>query len=276
MHLTIRNITGVLQTSGADVAQEPIQWSTDCSGLYVKTPGSGESRPEFDPEDPDATYSETVFAASPLGESYLLVEYIYLDRYEANRLRVSPIEIPIPQHTILPIYNTGLGGNIARVPIRIGNPTKSLFFFAKRSGAAHPFANTTDAELLPSSTRPWATCDEPIKEVTLAYENGQVRYNTAFTDLFRILMPSLECTKSPYYSNYFYYMGFDAANHELRLGIPCGEANLDRIANAELLLQLRSGPEPGGDSYDYDIHIYAITYNILHIYGGRAGLLFAY
>jgi hypothetical protein len=272
MHMTIRNITGTLQTdiSGGSA---PVQWNTDCSGVYIKTPGSGESNPGFDPDDPDATYTETAFVPPPLGDSYLLVEYIYLDRYEANRLRVSPIEIPIPQHTILPVVKTSPEGDTARIPLRIGNPTKSLLFFAKRSAAEHPFANTSNATTLPSSSTTWATCDEPVKEIALAYENNQIRYNTTFTDLFRILMPSLECTKSPYYSNYFYYMGFDVANHELRLGIPCGEANLDRVSNVELRLHLRAGPD---GKYDYDIYVYAITYNILHIYGGRAGLLFAY
>lgn len=208
-----------------------------------------------------------------LGDSYLLAEYIYLDNYEANRLRMSPLDYTIPQHTIMPVYNTGGGVDSARIQLRVGNPTKSLFFFARRTGAAHPFANTADPSLAPSVARGWKTAHEPIKEIALTYEGNQTRYHTTFTDMFRIIMPSLECTKSPVSNNYFYYMGFDIGNKERFVSVPCGEANLDRIGGVELRLGLRCGPDGGAD---YDIYVFAMTYNVLHIYGGRAGILFAY
>ena len=60
--------------------------------------------------------------------------------------------------------------------------------------------------------------------------------------------------------------------------VPYGEANLDKIERIELRLQFK----PFRGSIDpncvprYRIFCYAETYNILRIYGGRAGLLFQF
>jgi hypothetical protein len=60
--------------------------------------------------------------------------------------------------------------------------------------------------------------------------------------------------------------------------VPTGEANLDKVEKVELRLQFK----PNLGSIDpnnvprYIVYCYAETYNILRIYGGRAGLLFAF
>jgi hypothetical protein len=249
-----------------------------CTPRYVVDP-TGVEIPGLDPSNPSQTFSEVELRAKPaLGETYLLVEYIYLDTYEANRLRVSPIEIPIPQHVVLPTYNTGKGSTSARIPLRIGNPTKSIYFFAQNPRAdeiSNFFSSSTDPTVIPSLRGPIRSVDEPITAVALVYNNGQVRYQTTYMDLFRRILPALECTKAPIYNQYFYYMGFDVGNHDRRIGIPGGQANFDKLTGAELRLDLQ-GLGAGTAIDEYNIYIYAITYNILSIYGGRAGLLFAY
>jgi hypothetical protein len=214
-----------------------------------------------------------------LGDPHLLVEYIYLDTYEANRLRVTPIEVPITQHIRVEPF-AAAAGTEARIPLRLGNPTKSIFFFAQRTEAAAAgnfFGTSVDLSAVPVLGGAVKVGKEPVRSVALLYNGGQVRYQTSFMDLFRVIAPALECRKSPAYNNYFYYMGFDIGNHDRRRGIPCGEANLDRLGEAEMRVELRGG---GGADEDfvpqYNIHIYAMTYNILSIYGGRAALLFAY
>ena len=54
--------------------------------------------------------------------------------------------------------------------------------------------------------------------------------------------------------------------------------NLDKIKNRDLVLQMRPirGNVGGTVVPSYIVYVYAETYNILRIYGGRAGLLFAY
>ena len=59
---------------------------------------------------------------------------------------------------------------------------------------------------------------------------------------------------------------------------PCGEANLDKMLNIELQLQLHpnTGSLNPNNVNRFFLYLYAETYNILRVYGGRAGLLFAY
>jgi hypothetical protein len=53
---------------------------------------------------------------------------------------------------------------------------------------------------------------------------------------------------------------------------------LDKIVNRDLVLRIR--PKRGflgGTKVDnFVVYVYAEIYNILRVYGGRAGLLFAY
>jgi hypothetical protein len=60
--------------------------------------------------------------------------------------------------------------------------------------------------------------------------------------------------------------------------MPMGEANLDKMRSVEL--QLTFAPNRGSlrvcDLPSYTIYSWAETYNVLRIYGGRAGLMFAY
>ena len=59
---------------------------------------------------------------------------------------------------------------------------------------------------------------------------------------------------------------------------PRGEANLDKIPIIELLLEFtpKRGTYNNNDVPDYTVYVWAETYNILRVFGGRAGLLFAY
>jgi hypothetical protein len=59
---------------------------------------------------------------------------------------------------------------------------------------------------------------------------------------------------------------------------PQGEANLDKITNRDLVINLRQGRGYIGGRIvpSYTIYTWAETYNILRIYGARAGLMFAY
>ena len=57
-----------------------------------------------------------------------------------------------------------------------------------------------------------------------------------------------------------------------------GEANLDKITNRDLILRYRQllSQSSGTDVGRYVVYVYAETYNMLRVYGGRAGLMFAY
>jgi len=60
--------------------------------------------------------------------------------------------------------------------------------------------------------------------------------------------------------------------------MPTGHANLDKIQKMELSLQFKPlrGTILTTDIPDYTVTVWAETYNILKVYGGRGGLLFSY
>jgi hypothetical protein len=73
-------------------------------------------------------------------------------------------------------------------------------------------------------------------------------------------------------------MSFGVLNGTLPYTLPSGEANLDKIRRINL--QLRFNPLRGSVSLltipSYNVYIWAETYNILKIYGGRGTLMFSY
>lgn len=237
----------------------------------------------------------------PLGDTYLICEYIYLDKAEANRFRMADIQIPIPQHYAFEPYNTQ---NFSRVqiPLRIPNPTRDLYFYAQRVEApsynAH-FLATRDLSGLDVTIAPWwpdasglrarfFTGDyvpaftyresEPISNIALVYEGRLVRYGTQAPSLFRSILPTISQRKTPWVNKYYYNLSFGVIHGYLPPSIPSGEANLDKIRRIELQLAFNSlrGCAPGTSTPQFVIYCWAETYNIFRVYGGRAALMFAY
>jgi len=235
----------------------------------------------------------------PLGDTYIMAEYIYLDRPEANRFRIADIQIPVPQHYPFDPKDTQLSANV-RVPLKVPNPTRTLFFYLQRWEAARynaPFLATRDlsgqdivapwwpdasglnvyglADLSPGfSTRE----SEPLSSLALVYEGKLTRYWTDSPAMFRSLIPSMEMRKSPWVNRYMYALPFDFQHGHMAASLSTGEANLDKILNIELALELRPnrGSANPNDVPRYQVYVWAETYNILRVFGGRAGMLFGY
>lgn len=234
-----------------------------------------------------------------LGDSYLIAEYVYLDKPAANQFRISDIQYPIVQHYIFDPVDT-LGQPRLTIPMRIPNPTRDLFFYAQRYEATAynaPFLATRDLSGSGTSTPWWPDCkglspltygdlipgfstreSEPLASVSLVYGGKLQRYTNTSPSVFRSLLPSYEQRKSPWINRYYYNMSFGTQNGLMPPSIVTGEANLDKVEKLELQLQMnpfRGSINPNAVPR-YLIYCFAETYNILRIYGGRAGLLFAY
>jgi hypothetical protein len=108
----------------------------------------------------------------------------------------------------------------------------------------------------------------------IEYQGGLVRFRTEGGALFRSVVPSYEMRKAPWVNRYYYYLPFGIQNGWTAWSQPRGEANLDKMTRKELVLQFR--PRPGSDVGRFQVRTYAETYNVLRVFGGRAGLLFAY
>jgi hypothetical protein len=233
----------------------------------------------------------------PLVDGHLLCEYIYVDKPEANRFRLADIQIPITTHTGLPIFDTQ-GLPSATIPIRVGNPVRNLYWMARRTDAAavndwfscsrdlvgpdgaywwpdaRGLAADQPGQLLPA----WATRDtEPLRAVQITYEGNLNRVGSSMTALFRSILPSYEAKKSPWIHRYYYMYPFGILNNQRGVSAPCGEANLDKIDRINLRLDFtpQRGYIAASTVPRYEILSWVEEYNILRIYGGRAGLLFA-
>jgi hypothetical protein len=238
-------------------------------------------------------------ATLPLGDTYLLAEYIYLDKPEANRFRISDLQIPIPQHYPFDPVDTQTLSRIS-IPLKVPNPTRNLFFYLQRYEAQRynaPFLATRDISGAGTQVPWWpdasglnvvelgdiapafSTRDsEPLQSIRLMYEGRLVRFTTECPSLFRSLLPSYEMRKSPWINRYYYTLSFGLEHGLLPPSLPSGEANLDKLLSIDL--QLGLAPNTGSVNPNavqrYFVYVWAETYNILRVYGGRAGLMFAY
>jgi Major capsid protein N-terminus len=241
-----------------------------------------------------------------LGECYVMAEYIYLDQNEANRFRLSDLQIPMVQHYPMNPYDSR-GLLNARIRLDIPNPTRDIFFmcnpYMASSYNAH-FLATRDLSgnmnTLPNGTQtPWwpdalglyanrpslflrpgfaLSNSEPISGYAIEYQGSLVRFRTEGPALFRSVIPSYEQRKSPWINRYYYNFPLGIQNGYTPFSKPQGEANLDKITNRDLILRFRTSyaNNSGVDVKRCIVYVWAETYNVLRVYGGRAGLLFAY
>ena len=241
-----------------------------------------------------------------LGECYILAEYVYLDQNEANRFRLGDLQIPVVQHYAMNPFQTR-GLPTARIRLDIPNPTRDIFFMLNREEApsynAYFLATrdlTGNINTLPNGSKtPWwpdaiglyadqpnlflrpgfeLSDSEPLVGYELDYQGTLVRFRTQGPALFRSVLPSHEQRKTPWVNRYYYNLPLGILNGFTPFSRPRGEANLDKIVNRDLVLQMRQKREYIGGTVvpSFTVYVYAETYNILRVYGGRAGLMFAY
>ena len=234
-------------------------------------------------------------------DTYIMAEYVYLDRPEANRFRLADIQVPIIQHYAFDPVDTVESATV-NCYLRVPNPTRNLFFYAQRYEAPYynaPFLATRDlsdstaglptpwwpnatqigtrvySEMVPAFTY---SDSEPLSAISLIYDGSIYRYNTASPSIFRSLIPALEQRKTPWVNRYMYNLPFAFQSGFLAPSQHCGEANLDKIPTINLSLELApyAGQPDGSKMPRYLIYIWAETYNIFRVYGGRGGMMFAY
>jgi hypothetical protein len=235
-----------------------------------------------------------------LGDTYLMAEYIYLDRAEANRFRLADIQVPILQHYSFDPTDSN-GAATVNCRLKIPNPTRNLYFYAQRYEAPYynaRFLATRDLSGADTYVTPWwpdasqigtRVCEEfrpgfsesnsePIRSIELIYEGSLYRYATATPSVFRSLIPSFEQRKSPWVNRYYYNLPFAFQSGLLPPSQPCGEANLDKLVNINLKLGIQpfAGFQERAAVPRLLIYAWAETYNIFRVYGGRGGMMFAY
>jgi len=275
-------------------------WTMSNSRFYYQD-ASGTKIPGLEPiTNPDQTFlpfpNLNMTTNYTMPNSHLMVEYIYLDKAEANRFRIADLQVPIVQHyTIDPVDTTS--NTYVRIPLEIPNPTRDLFFYCQRYEApglnAHFLASrdisdyTTpgklwwpDASGLYTVPRPgFSTRDsEPIRWLALNYAETLNRYSTENVALFRSLLPTIEQRKAPWINRYYYNLPFGSQSGLTPFSMPVGEANLDKIRRFHLALGFHGTTDLINDDLvnRYIVRVYGETYNIFRVYGGRGSMMFAY
>lgn len=230
-------------------------------------------------------------------DSYILLEYVYLDKPEASRIRLANISYPIVQH--YPFIFDTKGATSAKLSLPIPNLARDLYFMAHRPAADPfnaPFLATRDLNASNSSSNVWwpdarglgtknplipaysVLDSEPISSISLIYEGSLVRYATDMPALFRSILPGMEQRKTPWHNKYYYHIPFGTQNDQYGITNGTGHANLDKIRRVELDLTFKPfrGSLQPTDVPQYTLYVWAETYGLLRVYGGRAGLLFGY
>jgi hypothetical protein len=306
-------------------------WPMAGSSFYIVNYSDGSVIPGLAETDPVIVIPDVTMPSASelkLGDTYILAEYVYLDKPEANRFRIADIQIPIVQH--YPIQpQASLGASRVAVPLVVPNPVRCLYWMCQRQEA--PLYNnwflatrdlknprgsdpprllsyapevTTEGPMLfalaPANLDdPWwpdaAPLDqrgfsypvpafrfrdsEPVSAAAVVYEGSLVRWQTTTPQLYRSINPSMDCVKSPYVNRYYYMLPFsELCGGETPLSAPLGEANYDRITKRWLYLDLAPyvGRVDPNQVPNYNVYVWAETYNILRVFGGRAGLMFGY
>uniref|UniRef100_A0A6C0DHK7 Major capsid protein N-terminal domain-containing protein n=1 Tax=viral metagenome TaxID=1070528 RepID=A0A6C0DHK7_9ZZZZ len=303
--ITFRNVNGMYYTDSRNVNNTSTDdgtglWPLLNSPFYAYLLGGGTVVPGIDPVRPVGIIPGINMPNTlSLGDTYIMAEYVYLDQPEANRFRMADLQVPIVQHyAVQPFQTRGLAN--ARIPIEIPNPTRDLFWMVQRVEAptynAH-FLATRDLTAVKSDKLWWPNAtglsafqpsfltpafalsdSEPIIGVALMYQGSLTRFRTQTPALYRSILPSWEQKKSPWINRFYYNFPVGLYSGYTPVSKPLGEGNLDKMSQRELLLEFtpRRGTYNQNDVPSYDVYIWAETYNVLRVYGGRAGLLFAY
>lgn len=233
-----------------------------------------------------------------LDDCYLLAEYVYLDKNEANRFRIGELTTTIVQHYVVqPVDSQGF--KMVNIPLQIPNPMRNIYFFGQRPEAAAVnahFLASRDISGSDSVYVPWwpdargsieytyealrpgfaNRNSEPFDAIQLVYDGNFVKVSTENCALYRSIVPSLEMTKSPWINGYYYCIPIGLQQRFYPPSLPLGETNMNKIQTAELRLRLRNLDFPEVTPPRMTVYAWAETYNILKIYGGRGALLFGY
>jgi hypothetical protein len=220
-------------------------------------------------------------------ESYILMEYVYLDRPEANRIRLADLSYPVVQHYAFK-QETKAHFN-TRIALRIPNPCREIYFMAHRVDADlvnAPFLATRDlsgAFVTDLSgigpIAPWwpdakglsldrftplvpafsALESEPIQSLELLYEGKMIRYSTSSPEFFRAILPTIEQRKTPWHNKYYYHLPFGTNSEAFGISQPMGHANLDKITRIELSLTFKPfrGSMRQSDVPAYTIYVWS-------------------
>lgn len=211
---------------------------------------------------PGGTFNGRAVATMPtrltLGETFVLAEYIFLDKPEAAMLRASELTYMVRRHVAVPTVPASALSQ--KIQIRIGGMLQDLRWVIQRT------------DVVTINSWMWFARDldnarsEPLATASIKFKT--LERSAADADFYRTIVPVMNFTKAAVYGRYVYAAAF-AANCVARE--ITGAANMDKIVECEM--EMKYKPALDGSIPPYQPRIYATTVSVLKIFGGRAGFL---
>lgn len=247
------------------------------------------------------------FGPMRLGQTYIMVEYVYLDKLEAAAWRNGSIQYPITQYRTFPIVQTQ-GSHTIVIDLPFNNPVRFLYFSLQRVDAADanmhfhaardlyryndvsaglwwPDASGLAYDRLGFLQPGYSSLEsEPLAAIELTYEGKYVKLRTENPALYRSLLPALERTKTPWVNRYYYCVplglgsvqGQGPAQRSVQAqNNAVGEVNWNKITTKTLTLTLAK-PLGTYTIPNYNVYVHVESCNVFNIYGGTGSLLFDY
>jgi hypothetical protein len=251
----------------------------------------------------------TMPARLDMEDAYLMLEYVSVEEPEAIALRTAELTYFVEQHNAI-LSQATQNTTEVRIPLPLINPTKEILWVLQRPEAESynawflfsrdlgPYIYERpnglnadafnpcrvpwwpDAELTPTEANNWRilpafrTADsEPITGAAVFY-NSLERFEIKGPVLFRTLLPTKAATKVAVHDRYVYMWPFGFQQDREDVYRPAGAANWDKIPRKEMYLSMAAGrgctPHP-----NMNVYVWTTNWNVLKVFGGRAGMLFS-
>lgn len=198
--------------------------------------------------------SNNSYTGTPaLANTSLYIDYIYLDTDERRRFAQTSHEYLIEQ-----LQFTGdesLSGVNNKVKLNFNHPVKELIWVTQSDETVGN--NFSDAV---------ASGVNPTVEAKLQL-NGHDRFSTRQGRYFNLVQPFQHHSNVPASGINLYSFALKPEEHQ-----PSGSANLSRIDNATLTLQITAAANGNTNTV---VAVYAVNYNVLRIMSGMGGLAYS-
>lgn len=231
-------------------------------------------------EKPKVTDCEKYFSVKNKSiniDPYIEANYIFLDTNERTYFAKNSQEYLIEQvsrQTFDSLDNNNL------LNLNLHNPVKELIWVLSRNDKSeeNKWFEYTDWQTIKLYNTSKPTINDQIK-YTDSQVNGEILKNTKFlfngldrmeskdSYYFNIVQPYQHHTFIPKTGIYVYSFSLHPENFQ-----PSGSCNMSKINKIQMYMEINT---PRNNDYKYDSVLYSISYNILKITSGLAGLTYA-
>ena len=189
----------------------------------------------------------------------LYVDYVYLDDDERKIFAQAPHEylIELVQYQGEKEINAGISND--KIKFSFDQPVKELLWVIQPNSYLATNSLTGNEHLKFSST----SGTDTFKSLRIQF-NGGDRFSVRNAEYFRTVQPYQHHSGSPKKHIYTYSFAIKPEEHQ-----PSGSVNMSRLNNSDFFLSFNNT-----DVVDSKFKLFAVSYNILRIVSGTAGLAY--